>query len=403
MKTSEQGPATGTARIFDGYHVVPATPGGDATEGTYTPTLVDGGVSLMGYRESPMDAVTSATDAIVENSIRHGVGVMLDDGSSFEALYRARHTGVGSTIIGGGPILTDLHPRTEAERQVSNASDLRRSIGSLQAEESTWLNLRTNDIDFLSTATAAAREAGLKVSLRTSKISALDAAHHQAGMLIGAYHLNGMPPAGGARGILEQWAATDPAANDRSCRLIAASGMIVTSGLLTIRRSALPKEALGSPFLEELLPILPHVRYLIEMRRAGGYMAGRRQLAKHTGFQEPTASQKQLALRGWEMLTAATRTFVQHDGQLLPASHGPGLGIVPGHGIKEELTLLAHIYADPVLALRQGTGLARTYLGVPQWSQDKRTGDSDSLYTSMEITHPDVILDLGRKPKPGRY
>ena len=32
MKTSEQGPATGTARIFDGYHVVPATPGGDATK-----------------------------------------------------------------------------------------------------------------------------------------------------------------------------------------------------------------------------------------------------------------------------------------------------------------------------------------------------------------------------------
>lgn len=397
MTTVSQKPSGTKAQIFDGYDVTTVSVGTEFSSGVYTPTLVDGGLSLMGYRESLRDPATSATDAIVENSRRHGIGVLLDDGSSFEALYRARRVGAGSLVLGGGPILTDLRPRTEAERQISSVADLQRSVQSLQVEESSWLNLRTDSIDFLSQAVTIAHSANLKVSLRTSRISPIESAQNMTDMLIGAHHLNGRLPVGGALGILQQWAGIDDAAVDRLCRGIASSGMVVTSGLLAIRRAAFPREATGTPFLEELLPVLPHVRYIIEMRRAGGYLAGRRQMAKHTGFQEPTASQKQQALKGWDALTAATCAFVHSGGRLLPASHGPGLGVVPGHGIKEELTLLAHIYGDPVLALRQGTGLARYYLGVRPWSLERAVAESDLLHADVDISDPDIALRLTQK------
>ncbi|MBB6403359.1 hypothetical protein [Arthrobacter sp. AZCC_0090] len=119
-------------------------------------------------------------------------------------------------------------------------------------------------------------------------------------------------------------------------------------------------------------------------------------MAKHTWFQEPTAAQKQQALKGWEALTGATRSFVDSGGRLLPASHGPGLGVVPGHGIKEELTRLSHIYGDSVLALRQGTGLARHYLGVRPWSLERAVAESDILHADVEISDRDVALRLGR-------
>jgi hypothetical protein len=335
---------------------------GNPTVAVLTPALVDGATSFMGYRESAQDTPARATDAVVASLTRHGIGLVRDDGSTYEALYRARVRAPGLVVL-GGPILTEQTPRHESERQASSADDVRRSVAAAAVEGSTWITVRTDSGDFLAGVVECAREHGIRVAVRTQGLGATEAGRAGAALVTGVAGLSPVPRGGSAADLLTGWAEASPTASRDHARAIAGEGIAISSGLIALRREAFVKEALAAPLLEELIPVFPHTQYLLEMRRSGGYLMGKRQLARHAGLVEPTARQRTTMLLGWDRMLSALADFAGAGGTVLPASHAPRLAVVPGLALKEELTLLGVVLGTES-ALRLAVGAARRFLGA---------------------------------------
>lgn len=303
-----------------------------------TPVLIDSGASFMGYRESLQDSATRAVDAIAAITRRFGVGAVIDAGSSFEAIYRARVVCPDLRIVMGGPTLTDEEPRSESERQIPDAAALARSVAAFACEATQLVSVRTADAALVRSVRAHTE---LPILLRTSRISPTDFADLPKIALVGAHHVIGLLPQGAD--ILSAIGGLSDGDVIQRARATAESGVALLTGMLALRRSILPREAIESSHIEELIPIYPHARHLVEMRRFGGYLAGRQQLATKAGLKEPSPTQRRLIERGWQLLLTAIAAFADAGGILLPASLSPGIGIVPGFALKEEATLLSHL------------------------------------------------------------
>lgn len=356
----------------------------DANE-VRTPLLLDAGSSLMGYRESLQDSATRATDAIAEATLRFGVGAVVDSGSTFESIYRARAAHPELRIVAAGPTLTDEDPRSESERQITDRMALGRSLSAYSREETGVISVRTGDAAFVRSVRA---QTHLPILVRTTRVVAAELSAVGNAALVGAHHVLGTTSHEGD--TLSGIANLRDEEVIRRAEAVAQSGVAILTGMLALRRSILPREALETSHLEELVPVFPHARHLVEMRRFGGYLAGRQQLASKSGLREPSPAQRRIVERGWQVLRTAVSAFVEAGGTLLPASLSPGVGVVPGFALKEEATLLAHLLSTEWVLTAITTTAAR-FFGVSLGGE--LTARVDSIHD------PDLILRL-RRPEP---
>ena len=375
-------------RQFDGFRW--ASDANHDDDRLSVPTLVDSGVGLIGYRESLRTSVTASTDAIARLLLQHGVDTVVDAGSSHESRYRMAVIAPELQVIAGGPVLTDGDPGSESDRSIRDEETLCRSLDAFEVEGISIVSVRTDDADFVRSCAAHAHERGQRISLRSSHLPLEEILSAGVDVLAGAHKMlstfRRASLGSTASSPLEMLEVTGEREARDAARRVAEAGIAVTTGLLSLRRSCLPKEALGAPYLEDLLPIFPHARHLLEMKRAGGYIAGRRRLATNTGIKEPSPTGRRTILNNWQYLLSAVDVFRDVGGTVLPASFAPGLGVVPGYSLKEEVTLLAHVFGSIDVALQQATGGARDFFRVEP--------DTPQRARRLEARGTDYGLDL---------
>ena len=324
--------------VFDGRRWVSAHP-----TGTHwvTPPLVDAGCGIAGYRENLLAPLLRAPRAIGALLQQSGLGTVRVSASSWAEHWNFRAacaaSGVHVQVLGGGPYLVDEEPTSERQRWVRTEADLASAVSLVVAEGVGWLAVQTTDPGFARRAAHAARERGLRVALRGS--SAAGATLRPGDLYAGLPPLVRRTMHDTPMQVITAWAGAD---GDRAAATAAAlldRGVLVTTELLNLRRTVFVRESLNTPFLEENEPILPHVRWLLQMRRGTGYLGGRSALAEHAGLREPTRAEARVAEEGWQRLVGVAVSLGGHPG-LLPASTSPQLTQLPGFALKEELTLL---------------------------------------------------------------
>jgi hypothetical protein len=326
--------------------------------------LVDCSCAVTGYRESPLDDPGDSARAIAELLLRHGVAAVRDLGSGLDATGRfAAHAKGRVAVVGGGPVLVDAAPRAEGDRPVRDADQVRRALDGLVAEEVGWVTVRATQPEFLADVSRAARERGLRVAARGGTALA-GACSGQVDLVEGLVALAGSEAGRRPVEALTRLADSDPGPlSDRLLRAGAAGAAVVTE-LVALRRAAFVKESLSAPYLDDLIPILPHVRYMMQMRRSGGYLAGKRALARYSGLAEPSGSVLRQAERGWAVLLEAAARAAAAGVPLLPGSKAPQLAVVPGYGLREEIAVLVFAGVDARTALSAATDGAARWLGL---------------------------------------
>lgn len=322
--------------------------------------LIDASCAVTGYRESVQDDLMAGPRAVDELLRRHGVVAIREPGSGFDAVYRFRAAGGdGVSVVGGGPRLVDGDPRLDGDRPVRTDAEVRATLDALAAEGADWVSLRGSG-EFLDRTAATARRRGMRVAARGP--TALEAAERgHIDLVEGVVSL--APTAATPVEALQELSLADPAALSRRLANVAAAGAALTTELVALRRAAFVKESIAAPYLDDVVPILPHARYLIQMRQAGGYLAGRRALARHSGLVQPSSSEAAAAREGWARLTEVVAAGIDRGVDVLPASRAPQLSVVPGYGLLEEVALLVDAgvptdraldLAGPCAALRLG-------------------------------------------------
>ena len=392
--TSEPSDPSRGIRWFDGFRW--STDAHHDDDRLSVPTLVDSGVGLIGYRESLRASVTTSTDAIARLLLRHGVDTVVDLGSSHESRYRMAAVAPELDVIVGGPVLTNGELSSECDRTIRDEETLRRSLDAFKLEGVSIISVRTDDADFVRSCAAGAHERGQRISLFSSRLPVDQILDTGVDILAGAHQMlsafRRTSTERKASSPLEMLEITSESKARAAARRVAEAGIAVTTGLISLRRSCLPKEALDAPYLEDLLPIFPHSRHLLEMKRAGGYIMGRRQLATNAGIKEPSPTGRRAILDTWQYLLTAINAFREAGGRVLPASFAPGFGVVPGYSLKEEVTLLAHLFGSIDVALQQATGGAREFFRT-----EFRTPPNARR---LEARKSDYGLDLALKLTP---
>lgn len=112
------------------------------------------------------------------------------------------------------------------------------------------------------------------------------------------------------------------------------------------------------------LAVYPHTKHLADMRRAGGFVSGRRAMAKHSGAVQPKAAQLRVAETGWQRLLEAVAGAVSDGLVLLPGSRSPQMTLCPGYGLLEELSVIAHAGVSTERTLELATVQAAFTLAV---------------------------------------
>lgn len=397
--------------------------------------LVDSGCKIVGYRESLLQDVNEAPRHIGRLLAAFGVAAVRDEGSGMDAVYRfARSSPSPSAVIGGGPLLVEGEARMEGHRPLKTEEDIRRTLDSLEAEGVRWLSVQPETVDFLAAVHALARERDMKVAARGG-VAVEGALRGFVDLLEGAALLatgsaglrgdggdgraHGQPGrgrGGGSGGAGDGRAhghgrvRQNDGNRERACgpidvlsaisdsnsaevrdRLheLAEMGVACASGLLALRRAVFVKESLAAPFLDELPPIVPHTRYLLEMRRAGGYLMGKRSLEHYSGLREPRANEKQRVLDGWERLLEIVSEAHDLGMLILPASRSPQMAVVPGYSLFEEMAVLVHGGIPAEEVLMNASDRARNFYGI--------TGGAVASPTGSDL--PEFVLQAGRPPE----
>lgn len=330
----------GVGRVFDGQRFHQAT--GDGW--TVTEALVDAGAGVGGYRESLNEPLLRAARAILRLLTESGVGGVRVGSSSWaeQAHFRALLSQAGPTapaLTGGGPVLTDSEPASDRERWITGEGELVRALEVADLEGAGWVAVQAEDPAFAAAAVRAAHARGLRVALRGPVTTAAELA--EGDLFTGVANLLRRRTTDRGLAVLSAWAAEPLDVPLRHATGLAERGVGLTSELLSLHRGVFLREALQAPFLEENVPILPHVRWVMQMRRGTGYVAGRSALRDHTGLAEPTRAEAKQAAEGWQRLTEAVGRLHADGVRILPASTAPQLTLLPGLGLKEELVTLA--------------------------------------------------------------
>jgi hypothetical protein len=310
------------------------------TEAAVNNRSVDASVGIGGYRMSRADSFIRATDTVLELLVRSSITAARIELSSWEELAVARtlirrrldEGHAAPSLFGGGPMLVDREPRNEREYWAADADGVRVAIDTALAHGVGWLVVAFENTDAAVQAIGLAHEAGLRVAYSgvPSAVEALTRGDHFVD-LPGLLRKAGDTPLQ----LMQRWASVD--SPDILARLDE-QRVTVGSGLLALRRAVFIREALDAPFLEELVPILPHTEHVREMKRPGGYLAAKRKLRENTGLTEPSRMEAAHAEEGWQKLLAAAATAPT----IVPASRAPQFTSVPGYAWHEECALLSH-------------------------------------------------------------
>lgn len=350
--------------VFDGRAWISGHPTGSVW---MTPPLVDAGCGIAGYRENLLAPLLRAPRAIAALLQQSGLGAVRVSASSWAEHWNFRAVcatdGVGVQVVGGGPSLVDEEPTSERQRWVRTEHDLASAVGLAAAEGVGWLPVQTTDTSFARRVADTARENGLRIALRGG--SDASATLGPGDLYAGLPHLVRSTMRDSPVRVLTAWAGPD---GDRAADTAASlldRGVLITTELLNLRRTVFVRESLDTPFLEENEPILPHVRWLLQMRRGTGYLGGRSALAEHAGLREPTRAEARMAEAGWQRLLRVAADLAGRPG-LLPASTSPQLTQLPGFALKEELSLLLQhgVVMEVLLARSTSTDL----IGGTPWA-----------------------------------
>lgn len=327
--------------------------------------LIDASVTVNGYRESATDPPGTAQVAIAQLWSDFGVVAVRDTGSGWAPLLRQQQACAGQTqIVGGGLVLVEQDPIDDCDVNVT-ADSIDAVIALALAGGQGWLNMRPHTEAWLDHCAGRAADAGLRLAIR-GPLAAEAAARVGASVLDSFSWLALAGSAGPARpaALLAAWAEADMTAiRDRVLRLRDAD-VAVTSELLALYRAVFVKQGLDAGHLDRLEPILPHTKHLADMRRAGGFVSGRRAMAKHSGAVQPKAAQLRVAETGWQRLLEAVAGAVSDGLVLLPGSRSPQMTLCPGYGLLEELSVIAHAGVSTERTLELATVQAAFTLAV---------------------------------------
>ncbi len=308
-----------------------------------TTDAVDASAGIGGYRLSQTDPLDRAPLKILELWAANGLTGVRIDSSSWEELamlreLARRRAGDGQPlprIAGGGPVLVDTVPTSDREYWIGDGQSVRAALDTALAHGVGWVGVRLQSPDRAQSLIRAAHAAGLRISYRGP--------WEGAGNLTVGDHLPAVAeilrdPGESPLRILHRW-AQDPGVGEARLAWAHMAGLSVGSELLALRRSIFLREALEAPFLEELEAILPHAAHLRDMKRPGGYLAGKRMLRQHTGLAEPSRNDAALAEDGWARLLVAIGSVPD---PMVPATRAPQLTSLPGYAWHEECALLMH-------------------------------------------------------------
>lgn len=331
------------------------------------PALVDAGAGIGGYRDDLTAPLLQAPRAILRLLVEWGVaGVRVSSSSWAEhANFRAIRAEAGArapALTGGGPVLTDEEPTSERQRWVRDADELARAVRVAEVEQVGWVSVQTDQPAFAIEAVGAAHRVGLRVALRAPVSAA--APLREGDLFVGLGNLRRFTNRDRALQVLLAWA--DAAALECTSLglALAERGVGLTSELLNLHRNVFVRESLDVPFLEENVAILPHVRWLLQMRGAVGYISGRSALREHAGIAEPSRAEARQAAAGWDRLLEVTGRLHAGGARILPASTAPQMTQLPGFALKEELGVL--LQAGIPLARVLATATDAAWLGLPE-------------------------------------
>lgn len=330
--------------------------------------LVDASVTVTGYRESSLDSPDLAQQSLAALWAEVGVVGVRDAGSSVTANIRQREYCRATHVHGTGLVLVEGTPLGDGDVVLTeSALDAALGIASAIEPSAPSLIFKPESTAWLEhwAARARSKHPGVKISARGAAAvhSAVTAQLH----LVDSFPWLAIsaPSQWTPVEVLQEWARVDERTVDQRVAEFIANNIAVTTEFLALRRSVFIKEALTAAHLDRVEPILPHAKHVADMRRAGGYLSGRRSLAKFAGIEQPKSQQLVEAEDGWQrMMSAATRA-VRAGLKLLPASRSPLLTSCPGYSLLEELALLVHAGIPAATVFELAGGVAADVLAIP--------------------------------------
>lgn len=368
----------GVVEIADGRIVsveAPAPPSvvaaTDATLPCLLPGLVDAGVRFRGYRETAVDPPFAAVDAIIQLLSKHAVAGVKERGNSREALAYALHVAEPCPVAVSGPVLVSGVPQHEVECPVPTPALASAAVASNARDGTPWVMLGQGLTPVgAAAACETAAEHGVAVAAVPGLSSPTLLADSGACCLHAASSLmsESVPWRSDRRPaeVAADWsAASEGLLEEMLVPRLLERDVALAPELVAFRRSVFIREVIELSGLEDLVPIFPSTRWLLEMRRAGGFLLGRRQLTAATGLTDLGREERRQAAAGYERLLEFVRAAASAGVPIVASSHAPSFGVVPGRGLMEELAVLACDVGLGVRgALRAATGVASDVIGL---------------------------------------
>lgn len=314
-------------------------------------------MSCRGYRESLASRPWSMIPQIMTLARRFGVIEFVDPGNNWEALrYAIDQLGCAGLEV-AGPVLTEVEPCHEIERVVTDEEGVERAIRVAVIEGASWIMIGSHvSARVAKMICSAARDAGLRVGARPGTITGVELAELGVDTVYGG--VSAVARAGdtdlSVAEFAMQWADREP---EREAQVVGSALVDANVALVTeyiaSRRGLLLEEAINARLLEELVPVLPATRYLIEMRKAGGQRIGRRAMAEHGAMPNLGRRDRARVSEGLARIGACLAALQRGGVRVVPGSGSPGLGVVPGVGLWEELSALCAHGCDAMELLNQ--------------------------------------------------
>lgn len=344
------------------YNVTTLLP--DATSGIahvpfVAPAVRDLSGRCRGYREDLATKPWSSVERIFALNRRYGVVEVRDTGNTWEALrYIVDVLGV-DWVEACGPVLIEGEPNHEIERPVVGTRGARRAVESASLEGASWLMLGSSvSATMARSVVRFSQERGLQVAarpgvLRVEQLAALGVdTVYGAASCFAAF--NADEPDVASQALV--WSTLDPEMEAaRVGEYFVKHDIPLVSEYVATRRRVLLDEAIQARGLEELVPILPAMRYLLEMRKAGGQRIGRQKMAQVGAMQKLGRKGRAQALEGLDRLGAAICQLQRGGVRIIPGSAAPSVGMVPGIGFWEEMEGLSLAGCDAIALLREAT------------------------------------------------
>lgn len=247
--------------------------------------LIDSSCGITGYVEDLRGDLCSDARQITELCHRFGIGALRDNESGIVAKSRFKAVSRNLKIIGGVLAITDGQPLTRNEIMVTSQADLKEIIALCSSLGERWLGVRSANPEFFAAVHAMTSDVGILICGRGA--GAYKAIKMNSVQLIdGVAAL--LPDQVSAIDALKSASKVQDDEWDNLTDLLFKHNVQACTGLLSLRRTVFLKEAIQAPYLDQIIPILPHTQYLLRMRQHVGYLAGKRALEQHSGMREPS-------------------------------------------------------------------------------------------------------------------